>query len=199
FVVFGSGDDLHLAHQRLDVGALHETIGQFAQADAFRDDAAGHRELHAELGGEPGVRLVVAQNGREIIADVDGDLLHVVRLDRSGVDKVEHAVDGAVGAVAGGILLDAETLGQDGPGLARLRLAGAVFGAGRRDRVQEALWVLQRIHAGGETGFRKTRGHDAGVRRLVRVERLVHRTEIRHQARALRRAQRDRLRRLVGV
>ena len=77
-IVFGGGDDFDLAHQRLYVGTLDEFVGQLAQADALGDDAARHGELHAELRGEAGLRLVVAQDRGEIVADVDGDFLHVI-------------------------------------------------------------------------------------------------------------------------
>ena len=78
-IVFLGGDDFDLAHQRLYIGTLDEFVGQLAQADTLCDDAAGHGELHAELGGEPGLRLVVAQDRGEIVADVDGDFLNVIR------------------------------------------------------------------------------------------------------------------------
>ena len=150
--------------------------------DALGDDAAGHAELDAEFGRQTGVGLVVAQHGGEIIADLDGDFLDVVRRDRAAGDQVQHAVDGAVGAVAGGIFLDAQALRQDRPFGAGLALAGAVLGAGGGDRVQEPLRMLQRVGVGGEAGLGQARGHDAGVRGLAGVERLRHGAEIRHQA-----------------
>ena len=148
---------------------------------------------------EAGVGLVVAQHRREIVADVDCDLLHVVRLDRRAVHQVQHAVDGAMRAVAGGILLDAEALRQDGPVLTGMRFAVAILGAAGRDRMQEALRMFERVHAGGEAGLGEARRHDAGVSGFAGVERLGHGAEIRHQAGTLRGAERDRLRGLFGV
>ena len=113
--------------------------------------------------------------------------------------QVQHAVDRAMRAVAGGVFLDPQALGQDRPVCPSIRFAGAVLGALRRNGVQEALRVLQRVGIGGETGLGQTRRHDAGVRCLPGVERFRHGAEIRHQAGALRGAQRDRLRRLVRI
>ena len=59
--------------------------------------------------------------------------------------------------------------------------------------------MFQRIGAGGEAGLGQSRGHDAGVRGFARVKWLGHRAEIRHQAGALRCAEGDRLRCLVGI
>jgi hypothetical protein len=68
-VVFRRSDNIDRSHQCLDVGPLDEIVGEFAQAGALRGDIADHCELDAELRGQAGIRLVVAQHGGRFLTD----------------------------------------------------------------------------------------------------------------------------------
>ena len=83
--------------------------------------------------------------------------------------------------------------------LAGLRLAGAILFAFRRDRVQEAARMFQRVGIGGEARLGEARRHDPGMRGAAGVKRFRHRAEIRHQPGRLRGTESDRDRRLLRV
>ena len=186
--------------ESLDLRPADKFIGVFGEAGAPRDHRRRHREFHAELGFEPGLRGVVAQDQRVGLADPDGDFLDLRRLQRPFGEQFEHPVERPMGAVAGRVFLDAESLLQDVPFLAENRGgAVAIRLALGRDRAEKALRVFERVGRGGEPRFGEARRNQPGMRRAPGMERLRHRAEIGHDAARLRGRQRDRHGGLLGV
>ncbi len=114
-IVVFVGLDRDPAHQLLHVRAPDELVGVFGEPGTPCDHRRRHRKLHAELGGKPGLRPVVAQDQRMGLAQRYGDPSDLLGLQRLPREQLEHRVERPMGAVAGRVFLDAETVFDDLP------------------------------------------------------------------------------------
>src|SRR5689334_20986996 len=92
-----------------------------------------------------------------------------------GLEQPEHRVERSMRAVAGRVFLDAEAVFDDAPLSTEPRGRGLTIDlAGRGDRVQKTLRMLERILRRGEPDFRETRRHQPGMRRPPGMEGFCH-------------------------
>src|SRR5262245_60056338 len=118
--------DHNLRNEALNVGAAHETIGQFGAAALSGDDRRRGRELARERALESGLRTMHPEDLGFGVAELERHALDVIRRQMLLRLEVERSIEHAVRAVADRIELHVDAVAQDRPVLPEPGLAPGV-------------------------------------------------------------------------
>ena len=179
-VALGVGGNAHSISQRGQFLALGGFIGEHVDAGGVHPrHRHGGGEAQAELGFQPGL-------GLGNVADLEVALIHanvhvgdVLGREVVALAQGTHRLDGGMGQVAGGVVLEADVLSVGGLGQRLLPLLGA---AALALRGEEALLGFQDVQAAGEASGGEIGRINAGGSGVAGMQRLAHGAELRLEA-----------------